>query len=37
MIKKIILGIIIGAIVYLWPVIDVTVRKESFYENYPYG
>ena len=28
---------IIGAIVYLWPVIDVTVRKESFYENYPYG
>ena len=28
---------IIGAIVYLRPVIDVTVRKESFYENYPYG
>ncbi|MBM3703363.1 MAG: hypothetical protein FJW63_10365 [Actinobacteria bacterium] len=28
---------IIGAIVYLWPVIDVTVRKESFYENYPNG
>lgn len=28
---------IIGAIIYLWPVIDVTVRKESFYENYPNG
>jgi len=28
---------IIGAIVYLWPVIDVTVRKEGFYENYPNG
>lgn len=28
---------IIGAIVYLWPVIDVTIRKESFYENYPNG
>ena len=28
---------IIGAIIYLWPVIDVTIRKESFYENYPNG
>jgi hypothetical protein len=28
---------IIGAIVYLWLVIDVIIRKESFYKNYPNG
>jgi hypothetical protein len=28
---------IIGVIFYLWPAVNVTIRKDSFYENYPIG